>query len=367
MSKCWLAFFGVLFLVVLIGGAFVALEPSLVMGFMGNSTKAGEKNANKPDPPPKETEQAVRYWIDALKNPETKEEAKEGLAKLGPSAIPAIMKALKERENMAARFDAQDIMAQMGPPAIPFLIEEMKKGDFLQDRASLTLGKMGKPAVPELVKLLDNKDDLARGMAAQTLGIIGPAAKEAVPALIAALKNPKDDLAKIKPPANARGLNRQGGRSVYPFFARALGRIGPDAKAAVPALREKLKHEDFKIRLSAVEALGKIGPEAKEASLEIAEALTDGKQEVILAALFALKGIGPAGKGAVPALIQRVEKEKVPQFRLLSMDILGGMGPEAKEAVPALLNVSKENDPIFRKHAVAALKKIDPEKAPKEP
>jgi HEAT repeat protein len=41
-------------------------------------------------------------------------------------------------------------------------------------------------------------------------------------------------------------------------FAQALGAIGPDAKAAVPALREGLKDKDEKVRTAAAEALKKI-------------------------------------------------------------------------------------------------------------
>ena len=41
-------------------------------------------------------------------------------------------------------------------------------------------------------------------------------------------------------------------------FAQALGAIGPEAKAAVPALREGLKDKDERVRTAAAEALKKI-------------------------------------------------------------------------------------------------------------
>jgi len=41
-------------------------------------------------------------------------------------------------------------------------------------------------------------------------------------------------------------------------FARALGEIGPAAKAAVPALSEALKDKDENLRNAATEALKKI-------------------------------------------------------------------------------------------------------------
>ena len=42
------------------------------------------------------------------------------------------------------------------------------------------------------------------------------------------------------------------------YAANALGRIGPDAKAAVPALIEALNDQDEGVRLSAAKALNRI-------------------------------------------------------------------------------------------------------------
>jgi HEAT repeat protein len=50
--------------------------------------------------------------------------------------------------------------------------------------------------------------------------------------------------------------------SVRYRVARALGHIGPDAKAAIPALIEALKEPDARVRVAAAEALMEIDPEA---------------------------------------------------------------------------------------------------------
>ena len=70
---------------------------------------------------------------------------------------------------------------------------------------------------------MDPVGDLV-GKAAQSLGEIGPDAKPAVPALIAALKN-----------ANARI-----------DAANALGSIGPGAKEAIPKLQEIIEDKNTK-------------------------------------------------------------------------------------------------------------------------
>ena len=81
-----------------------------------------------------------------------------------------------------------------------------------------------------------------RRYAASALGRIGPAAKEAVPVLVLALKNDKDKL-------------------VREYAAYALGGIGPAAKEAVTALTDALTDEDANVHDAAKYALEKIKAE----------------------------------------------------------------------------------------------------------
>ena len=54
------------------------------------------------------------------------------------------------------------------------------------------LGPAAKDAVPDLVKLLDDPDEGVRWAAASALGGIGPAAKDAAPDLVKLLKDPDE-------------------------------------------------------------------------------------------------------------------------------------------------------------------------------
>ncbi len=56
--------------------------------------------------------------------------------------------------------------------------------------------------------------------------------------------------------------------------ASTLGRFGPGAAAAVPALVDALDDEEYSMRLQAVRALGKIGP-AAEAAIPALQAIQD--------------------------------------------------------------------------------------------
>ena len=81
------------------------------------------------------------------------------------------------------------------------------------------------------------------GSAASALGRIGPEAKEAVPALIIALNDQSE--------------------GVRSSAASALGRIRPEAKESVPALIIALNDQSEWVRHSAASALGEMGTEAK--------------------------------------------------------------------------------------------------------
>ena len=61
-----------------------------------------------------------------------------------------------------------------------------------------------------------------------------------------------------------KALTRDKNANIRAQATEALGN-SLEAKAAVPALAEMLKDRDWKVRRTAIEALGKIGPEAKAA------------------------------------------------------------------------------------------------------
>ena len=92
-------------------------------------------------------------------------------------------------------------------------------------------------AVPLLVTELASNTPGARGRAADALGALGPAARDAVPALIGAMT---------------------GDGPVRVEVVRALGRIGPSAAAAGPLLEPLLRDFDFELREAAEVALDRI-------------------------------------------------------------------------------------------------------------
>jgi HEAT repeat protein len=84
--------------------------------------------------------------------------------------------------------------------------------------------------------------------------------------------------------------------------AFGLSRLGPEARAAVPALIEALKGKDTLVRAHAALALGRIGPQASPAVPVLTELLGDPEWTVRRQAALALGRIGSEARMAIPGL-----------------------------------------------------------------
>ncbi|MHB1033611.1 MAG: HEAT repeat domain-containing protein [Pirellulales bacterium] len=213
--------------------------------------------------------------------------------------------------------------------------------------------------VERIIQLTDERPR-TRIDAANALGRMGPEAKPAIPALTELLRD-KDPNVRIA-------------------AVSALGRI---ASAAVPALTELRKNVGpsaggapgmdlnpsglrvvgplIRIRPAAARALGQIGPAAIPALTEL---LRDKDWEVRCFAAEALGKIGSEAKMAIPALTALL-KDKNPNVRVAAAEALGGIGPEAKTAIPALIRLLKEtDDPFAPQEPASAPGEIAPETVP---
>jgi len=103
---------------------------------------------------------------------------------------------IKPFEQWTEQEAAGDALGRIGAAAVPDLVQALQSQDSaVRLKAIEVLGRMGSDAdadgaVPHLVKLLDDPDPAVRKASARTLGLIGPAAKDAVPALMRKLLQP---------------------------------------------------------------------------------------------------------------------------------------------------------------------------------
>ena len=142
-----------------------------------------------------------------------------------------------------------------------------------------------------------------------------------------------------------------------------IGRLGLKALPAVPGLVRKLeaKRDDEQPdeTIAAARALGRIGPAANAAVVPLARTLkVDTDRSVQIAAARALSAMGQDASSAVPDLIEMLtEKVPGPYF---AAEVLGSIGPKAAAAVPALVDCLKGNDRNLALAAGLSILRVDP-------
>lgn len=278
--------------------------------------------------------------------------------------------------------------------------------------AADALSRLGSVGVSPLLQCFEDAESERRALVAFALGRMGPKAKMAVPALKASLGevvgetrlNVGQALWQIEQhawgiPVLTQTLKYKPDANVRVASAEALGRIGTQAKRAVPDLAKSLSDESPLVRAAAATALAEIGKEAKPAVSELAEALEDEDLSVCAAAAFALGQIGPDAKAAVTALeesLQRfpgearlnagwalwriskhrwtpnvlgqtLEYKQDPNVRLASAVQLGQLGQHAETSMPLLKKAfHAETEPV-RDAAAMAIAQITAETKKSDP
>jgi HEAT repeat protein len=232
-----------------------------------------------------EARPAVPGLITALadSDPQTRFHAARALAEIGPEAVPALVETLSKPGMAETRCLAALALGESRPAsdqAVATLVEGLQDPDSaIRGAVESALAHIGAPAVPALAVALKNR----QVSAARALGKIGDQAAAALPELLAALRGPDkalrveahDALVRLGAsavPALAEALKSADLRTWH-SISLALGKIGPPAAAASPALVEGLKHADSNIRILAAGALTKIDPTHQAARAVFAEAL----------------------------------------------------------------------------------------------
>jgi HEAT repeat protein len=167
-------------------------------------------------------------------------------------------------------------------------------------------------AVEALTVALGDSSKRVRMIAQGALGDIGPAASNAVPALIDSVEHAE--------------LN-----AIW-----ALGRIGAHAKTAVPSLQRLLATGQSREKVYAAEALCRIGPGDFRALSCLQNGLTDTNRQARAQAAEALRGLGTNAQSALPAL-RRALPDRDLWARFCVARALVELGPRDEQAVAVLL------------------------------
>jgi HEAT repeat protein len=298
------------------------------------------------------------------------------------------LETLLEKPSPSVRAKAAIALLNVDPENhrfLPALISALDSTDLdvLDDVISAVakLGRGAKVAAPKLEKVIartdlirdkDDGDNLAyevsqtRVCAAEALVAIAPESGEGVAALIVLLKDAKfgeqpavDALGRLGPaafpavPALLAVARNAGGPNCVAAI-RALMRIDGDHPALIPALIARLEIEPMPVdpengvELSKVQEgvdvitiIGRLGSRALPAVpslVRLMEAKRDDEQsDETVAAARALGRIGPAAKAAVPTLARVLKVDTDRSVQVAAARALGAMGQDASSAVPELL------------------------------
>jgi HEAT repeat protein len=293
---------------------------------------------------------SAQAYLDPRKTREKKKtEIAQQTLKL---ALEGLIDPLRGDKAAEVRKTAAEALGRLGkdarPATEPLTAALKDKADPVRAAAAEALGRIGpdaKEAAPALVEALRDKksDRSVRLFAAYALGRIDPTPPNlAVAALGEVLRDAES-------PTEARKA-----------AADSLGLLGKVAEDAVPALAEALKDmKSVEVRRAAAIALAQIGPPAVKALPELRQATHDEDKFVRSHATHTLGGLGKDAADAVPELIRLVKDDTVTEVRVAAIEALGLVGVKTSDAVDALSTASRSSQTVLREAAVEALKRLE--------
>lgn len=243
----------------------------------------------------------------------------------GAEVAPVLAALLQDQDYSVANV-AAEAMQQLGKeaaPAIPQLIAAMGEGRRNGRAAATVMAAIGEEAIPALVEALFDGDEFRRYCAADALAQMGEVAAPAVPFLL-----------------KARGLASNSGH-VRGKIDEALGEIGPAARDAAPALARQIRSPNVETRTAALRAVISIAPVTKRESAEVIRSLSNPDSQVRLLAAARLGSLAADGSPAVaPLLIAAGDAD--PDVRFAAIVSLGRLGTVAIAAAPELERISED-------------------------
>jgi HEAT repeat protein len=285
-----------------------------------------------PDSEPVFKDRSVTAWVADLEpsssaaNHARQADAEEAIHALGPDAIPFILR-FRRRDPSQRLEMVRHACAILEPDGDAKLVEALSDSDAgVRETALQVLPKTAMPgALDDVTKLLADPVRPVKAAAILALLRLAPEREETISALVEALQ----DLSPAP-----RGRETQFSRE---DAALALGKLGPKAKIAVPALTALLTDSDDGMREAAATALWKIEQNPSVVPV-LAESLENAREyQAALRLMLTLGQIGPAAKAAVPVIRKKIEDPGVPfvpthvDFAQAALDALAKIDPAAAQ------------------------------------
>ena len=267
-------------------------------------------------------------------------------------ALPVLIDLLMKEKDGQVRMAVLETVTDMGhdaTEAVPALVHTLRTNyggqgqeESHQDyRSAMALAAIGKPAVEGLRGLLKERKESVRAEVVMALGRIGPDAAAAIPELIPLLGDPSE---RIRREAT-----------------QALGRIGT---AAITPLIAASAHKEVAIRARAVESLGYIPSPSGEVHSAVIKCAQDAVPEVRAAALKSLARFDLPEATVLPIVRENVRHEEE-SVRLAAVNWLLGRRALLRNLAPDLESLLTAKPAGVARHAAFLLGKIGPEAAPR--
>ncbi|GJE42380.1 HEAT repeat domain-containing protein [Methylobacterium soli] len=311
------------------------------------------------------------------------------LGAAGEGSIGVLITGLLMAQCGSTPYHIADVLGRMGPVAVPPLIKAYKATETEAQRAYLAraFGRVGRDAGPALHLLLDGlehlQQDWAREVFAEALAAIGLRSSVSLAPLRTAFRAARNRqaLSRIAGAMASLGSDAVGtlieefeaadganGTIVRTELAKTLGAFGPAAASAVECLATAAGNaSDGALVQEAAEALRKIGaPDALLATIQTAalkhergsystiDILKKMRPGVVptaeairdLVALLVVHGMDPSGRHiagllgamgapAVEPLLSALAQAEEPRTRRVIVNALGQIGPPAAAALDA--------------------------------
>jgi HEAT repeat protein len=200
----------------------------------------------------------------------------------------------------------------------------------------------GADELADLIGQLKLDDPKSRSQAAKDLGRLGPKAEAAIPALVSLL----GDTSSITTPDFYY-------TSVRSDATSALVQIGPTAVLAVIAALDNSPNPE--IRVGAALALVDFSPKAKEALPAFAKALNDPNEEVRRFAAQGLALFGKQAAGQMDELSKLLHKDSSEWVRAQAAIVFRFVDPDGARSVPELIRALGDISPKVRGFAAITL------------
>jgi len=219
--------------------------------------------------------------------------------KLHPNLPPWIRENVPKHAPLLSWEQAAKALAKFGTNGISLLLESAKNSDVNVRRAvasALSIivvrDKVNSDLmVGSLISFLEDEDARIRLTAARALGRIGPPAASAVPALALLLRDSEQG---SEPGSIVR---------VRSFAAMSLGKLGPVAAGALPQLNEMMSGQDVEQRIIAADSVWQISGDREKPAEALLNTVPGADSRMVAKILKLIKQMnGPENVSVSPLL-----------------------------------------------------------------